>query len=117
MYYYNDVGNFDVPIGYKADTKLANFVYSVRKRGTTPERKIKLEQLGMKGVRLLSERVENKSIKSYITKEWMRKYEKLKALKERGIDVNKIGKDYEKDKEIGEWLYNQRRRFKNSSVF
>ena len=112
MYYFNDVGNFDVPIGYKADTKLANFVYSLRKRGTTPERKAKLEQLGMTGVRLLSEKVKTENTKNYITKEWMRKYEKVKALKESGIDVNKIGKDYEEDKEIGEWLYNQRRRFK-----
>jgi hypothetical protein len=23
MYYYNDVGNFDVPLGYKADKTLA----------------------------------------------------------------------------------------------
>lgn len=111
LYYFKEKGNFDVPLNYVGDPKLGGFVYRVRTRGTTPERKQRLEILGMTGVKLVGERKKSGKKKSYITREWMINYEKLKSLKEAGIDVNKIDRNYI-DKEIGNWLYNQRRRFK-----
>lgn len=110
--YKNEFGNFNVPLSYKTDgIALGNFVYSLKNRGTRKEYKEILEENGMDGIILRSE-VDKKDKKSRkLTLVWKNNFEKLKALKEKGENINQINQDYKEDKNFGAWVSSQKRRY------
>ena len=110
--YKKEFGNFNVPLSYKTDgIALGNFVYSLKNRGTRKEYKEILEKNGMDGIVLRSE-VDNKDRKPRnLTLVWKNNYEKLKALKEKGENINQINQDYKEDKKFGDWVSSQKRRY------
>ena len=110
--YKKEFGNFNVPLSYKTDgIALGNFVYSLKNRGTRKEFKESLEKIGMDGIILRSE-VDNKDRKPRnLTLVWKNNYERLKALKEKGENINQINQNYKGDKKFGEWVSSQKRRY------
>lgn len=110
--YKNEFGNFNVPLSYKIDgIALGNFIYSLKNRGTRKEYKEILEGIGVDGIILRSEvdRTDKKYRK--LTLVWKNNFEKLKALKEKGENINKINQDYQEDKKFGTWVSSQKRRY------
>lgn len=110
--YKKEFGNFNVPLSYKTDgIALGNFIYSLKNRGTRKEYKEILEEIGVDGIILRSE-VDRKD-KKYrkLTLVWKNNFEKLKALKEKGENINQINQDYQEDKKFGTWVSSQKRRY------
>jgi HKD family nuclease len=110
--YKNEFGNFNVPLSYKTDgIALGNFIYSLKNRGTRKEYKEILEGIGVDGIILRSEvdRTDKKYRK--LTLVWKNNFEKLKALKEKGENINQINQDYQEDKKFGTWVSSQKRRY------
>lgn len=110
--YKKEFGNFNVPLSYKTDgIALGNFIYSLKNRGTRKEYKEILEEIGVDGIILRSEvdRTDKKYRK--LTLVWKNNFEKLKALKEKGENINQINQDYQKDKKFGTWVSSQKRRY------
>ena len=110
--YKNEFGNFNVPLSYKIDgIALGNFIYSLKNRGTRKEYKEILEGIGVDGIILRSEvdRTDKKYRK--LTLVWKNNFEKLKALKEKGENINQINQDYQEDKKFGTWVSSQKRRY------
>jgi HKD family nuclease len=110
--YKKEFGNFNVPLSYKTDgIALGNFIYSLKNRGTRKEYKEILEEIGVDGIILRSEvdRTDKKYRK--LTLVWKNNFEKLKALKEKGENINQINQDYQEDKKFGTWVSSQKRRY------
>jgi HKD family nuclease len=115
--YKEQFGNFDVPLSYVIDgVSLGQFVYSVKKRGTKPENKEKLEKIGMSGVILRTEAQIEGNKRSHITIEWRRNFDLLKKLKEEGVNINEIGQDNLDYPKIGNWIFNQQKRYRHSKL-
>jgi hypothetical protein len=114
--YKNEFGNFEVPLNFKKDTSLGQFVYGIRKKGTTEERKKVLDRLGVTGVILRSEAKKFEKKQTHITIEWLRNFKLLQSLEKQNIDINKITRDYAADKRLGNWLVNQKKRYRLSQL-
>ena len=82
------------------------------KKGTTEERKKVLNKLGVDKVILISEAKKIEKTQTYITTEWIKNFEHLKNIDKQKVDINKISRDYELDKEFGNWLNNQKKRYR-----
>jgi HKD family nuclease len=113
--YFDEFKNFEVPFNYPPDKSLGTFVNSLRRRGTTSEFKKILEKYGMTGVILRSEAVKSDK-KSHITTEWSQNFKILQSLENKGVDLNKITKDYPDNPKLGYWLYNQKNRYRTNSL-
>jgi HKD family nuclease len=110
--YKKEFGNYDVPLNYKTEgIALGNFVYSLKNRGTRKEFKEILDKIGMNGVILRSEVDNTDRTQRKLTLVWKNNYEKLKALKENGENINLINQDYKEDKKFGIWVSSQKRRY------
>ncbi|OAQ42701.1 hypothetical protein A5893_17345 [Pedobacter psychrophilus] len=115
--YKEEFGNFDVPLSYTIDgVSLGQFVYSVKKRGTKPENKEKLERIGMMGVILRTEAQTTGNKRSHITTEWRQNFDQLKKLKESGVNINEINQDNKEHPKIGNWIFNQQKRYRHSKL-
>lgn len=110
--YKNQFGDFNVPLNYKTDNiQLGNFVYGLKNRGTKKEYKQKLEEIGMIDVILRSEVDKKDSMPRKLTLVWKTNYEKLKALKEKGENINQINHNYKDDEKFINWVLSQKKRY------
>ena len=107
-------GNFDVPLDFKEDKQLAIFVFGLKNRGTTPEKKQKLDELGFNWEKHYSKSVNFKS--GYITKEWAEQVVKIKNLYSKGVDVNNISADSSDLKKIKAWIVRQQKRYRTEEL-
>lgn len=115
--YKEDFGNFNVPLSYSIDgISLGQFVYMLKKRGTKPENKKKLEKIGMTDVILRSEAQQTSNKRSHITLDWRQNFEQLKKLKEIGVNINEIDKYNKEHPKIGNWIFNQQKRYRHSKL-
>ena len=115
--YKEEFGNFDVPLSYSIDgVSLGQFVYSVKKRGTKVENKEKLEKIGMTGVILRNEAQTTGNKRSHITTEWRQNFDQLNKLKESGVNINEIDQDNKEYPKIGNWIFNQQKRYRHSKL-
>jgi HKD family nuclease len=107
--YKNKFGNFDVPLDYE-DKQLAVYVFGIKSRGTIPERKQRLDELGFNWEKHYSKKVEKPS--NFITKEWLQKLNKVKLLKSEGVDINNITSEQSHLKNIKLYILNQQKRYR-----
>lgn len=115
--YKKEFGNFNVPLSYKIDgVSLGQFVYGLKNRGTRKENKEILEKNGMEGVLLRSEIDKKDKKQRNLTLVWKKNYERLRALKENGFNINQINQDYKEDEKFGIWVVNQKNRYKHDNL-
>lgn len=115
--YKKEFSDYDVPLSYNIDgVSLGQFVYSLKKRGTTLENKTKLESIGMMNAILRSEALQIGNKRSHITVEWRQNYEQLKKLKQNGIHINDITKENKEYQKLGNWIFNQQKRYRHSKL-
>ncbi len=109
---YKDIfGNFDVPVNYAKNKSLGHFIYRLKTKGmSTKWKKDKLIKIGFTGFK-----TQEKNADTWVTKRWYNSLNELKALKEKGIDIN-ISRYYEPNPKLGSWVYGQKRAFKNDKL-
>lgn len=115
--YKKEFGNFNVPLSYKVDDiSLGNFVYSIKNKGTKKAYKESLEKIGMDGVILRSEIDKKDKIQRNLSLVWKNNYDKLKALKENGENINQINHNNSEDKKFVLWVESQKKRYTHNNL-
>ena len=102
-------GNFDIELDYE-DKQLANYVFSLKSRGTTPERRQRLDEVGFNWEKHYKKVAEVKS--SFITAEWKLKVNKVKTLSSEGVDFNSAVPVLPQLKKIKHWVLTQQQRYR-----
>lgn len=106
--YKDKYGNYDVPVNFKENPGLGNYVYRLKTKGVKENWKInRLNEIGFKNIGKKKRREK----KGYITKQWFDMLNTLKQLE----NVN-ISKNYASIPKLGIWLNNQKKAYRSDKL-
>lgn len=105
-------GDYNVPVNYKGNLTLGNYVYRVKTNGLKEEWKIK--RLTEIGFDLIA--VQAKSImKGRVTKDWIKTFDELESLAKTGVNPN-LPKEYLPNQLLATWVYNQKKSYRHDRL-